>query len=251
VVRPQITEAAGREVEIQLSRLTLFAPDEMTSRWFISRDFAGDFGLEYSSEAAKLLRKALPRGAEVEYEADAVTVTIARKSNVVPALLAIYECLGWDPAEVLAAEPRVLSYKRPQPRKLAVGDVFLVPVAEGLFGIGQVLDVHYGHPTVAVFRVTGAEGELELGQAQICRSKPLTILHTLGNSLLMGKWRIIGNRGVRLNASSGPGGEIHQVGSVSYGWDGPVVEILRAHIGIGPWNPYPREQDSLVHLVME
>jgi len=31
-------------MEIELSRLTLFAPDEMTSHWFISRDFASDFG---------------------------------------------------------------------------------------------------------------------------------------------------------------------------------------------------------------
>lgn len=238
-------------MEIELSRLTLFAPDEMTSRWFISRDFAGDFGLEYSSEAAGRLRKALPHGAEVEYEADAVTVTIAKKSNVVPALLAIYECLGWDPAEVLAAEPRILSFKRPRPRKLAVGDVFLVPVAEEQFGIGQVLDVHYGHPTVALFRVTGTEGELEVGHAEICGSKPLTILHTLGNSLLTSEWRIIGNEPVRLKASSGPGREYGQVGSVSYGGDGPVVAILRAHLGIGPWNPYPNERDSLVHLVMK
>jgi hypothetical protein len=238
-------------MEIEFSRITLYAPDEMTSHWFISHDFAGEFGLEYSSEAAGRLRKALPRGAQMEYEADAVTVTIARKSNVVPALLAIYECLGWDPAEVLAAEPRILSFKRPPPRKLAVGDVFLVPVTEDQFGIGQVLDMHYGHPTVAVFRVTGPEGELELGQGQICRSKPLTILPTLGNSLLTGKWRIIGNERVRLNASSGPGGKMFEVGSVSYGGDGPVVEILRAHIGIGPWNPYPKEEFSLVRLVMK
>ncbi len=238
-------------MEIVLSRITLFAPDEMTSRWSISHDFAGEFGLEYSSEAAGRLRKALPRGAQIEYEADAVTVTIAKRSNVVPALLAVYECLGWDPAEVLAAGPRILAYERPRPRKIAVGDVFLVPVAEDQFGIGQVLDVHYGHPTVAVFRVTGTEGELEVGHAQICRGRPLTILHTLGNSLLTGKWRIIGNERVRLNPSSGPGGKMFEVGSVSYGWDGPVVQILRAHIGIGPWNPYPKEEDSLVHLVMK
>jgi len=31
-------------MEIELSRLTLFAPDEMISRWFISHDFAGEFG---------------------------------------------------------------------------------------------------------------------------------------------------------------------------------------------------------------
>jgi hypothetical protein len=230
-------------VEFELSHLKLFSPDEVLTYWWVDHDFAGEFGVEYSSDAARELRRILPHGARVDYEADLVTVRISRKANVVPTLATIYERLGWDQTELAELEPRVHSFKRPRPHRVAIGDVFLIPVAEDLFALGQVLDVHDIQQTIAVFPRLGREADLK--PALVEQAKPLTILHVIGVSLLKGEWRVIGSERVRLDPSSGPGGKLYEVGSRSYGNDWPVVPLLRANAGLAPW-----DRERLRDLVM-
>jgi hypothetical protein len=236
-------------MELTLNHIKLFSPDELLSYWFVTYDFAGALGLEYSRDAAKILKRALPPGgAKIDYEADVVTLRISGNDRVIPTLMAIYQQLGWDTAELIEIEPQILAFKRPRPRKVAVGDVFLVPVAPGLFGLGQVLDIHHKAPTVAIFTRLGSSADLE--RFAISEGKPLTILHIGGNSLYKGQWRIIGSSDVHLDPSCGPGGNRFDVGSTSWGGDGPIVDLLKAYAGSRSWEEGYRDPNELRKLVL-
>lgn len=236
-------------MDIKLGHIKLYSPDELSSYWFVRHDFAGAFGLEYSRDAAKFLKQVLPRGgARIDYEADAVTLWISRNDRLIPTLMAIYQRLGWDTAELTEIAQEVLAFKRPRPRKVAVGDVFLIPVASDLFGLGQVLDMNYKAPTVAIFTHLGSSAELEC--FEISKGKPLTILHILGNSLYNGQWRVIGSDKVRLDPSCGPGGKQFDVGSTSWSGDGPIVDLLQAYAGLRSWEEGYHDPNYLRKLVL-
>jgi hypothetical protein len=235
-------------MELTLSHVRLFSPDELLPYWFVSHDFAGALGLEYSRDAAKILRRAIPPGGgKIDYEADAVTLWISRNDRVIPTLMAIYQRLGWDTAELAEIEAQVLAFKRPRPRKVSVGDVFLVPVAPDLFGLGQVLDINHKAPTVAIFTCLGSSKDLE--RFTISEGKALTILHILGDSLYKGQWPIVGSNEVRLDASSGPGGKRFGEGSMSCG-DEPIVELLKAYAGLRTWEEGYHDPNELRKLVL-
>jgi hypothetical protein len=236
-------------MELTLSHVRLFSPDELRAYWFVSHDFAGALGLEYSRDAAKILKRAVPPGGgKVDYEANAVTLRISRNDHVIPTLMAVYQCLGWDTAELAEIEPQILAFKRPRPRKVSVGDVFRVPVAPDLFGLGQVLDINYKAPTVAIFTCRRSSKDLE--RFTISEGKALAILHIGGDSLYKGQWPIIGSSEVRLDPSSGPGGKCFGEGSTTFGGDGPIVNLLRAYAGLQTWEEGYYNPNELRKLVL-
>lgn len=236
-------------MKIELAHFTLHAPDELLSHWFVSHDFAGALGLEYSRDAAKALRAAVStRGVKIDYEADAVTVRTSRKAAVVPALREIYKCAGWDAAELESVESQVLTFKRPKRRTVRTGDVFLVPIGGDLFGMGQVLDLTHGLATIVVFSRIGKAVEFDRLRPKNC--SVLTIVHIHGSSLYTGQWPVIGTAPIEFDPSSGPNGKLGTVGSSNYGGDGPVRELLRAHAGLDDWVPLFGDPSHLRKLVM-
>lgn len=215
----------------------------------LAADFAGALGLEYSRDAARVLKNAISTpGIQIDYEADAVFVKTSRKGAIIPALRELYQRIGWDAAELDAVEAQVSKFKRPRPRKVAVGDVFLVPISDEIFGLGQVLDLKFRAPTIALFPFIGSrEDAADLNPSTRI---PLTILHIGGRSLYQGRWPIRGNDPVQHDPSSGPGGDRMAVGSRSYGGDGPVLELLRAYAGLDEWSPMFGESDYLKRLLV-
>jgi hypothetical protein len=100
-------------MNIPLAHLILVPPDEALSYWFVSHDFAAVLGIEFSRDAATVLRKLLaPYKVRIDYEADTVTLRIARKDSVIPALRALYAHVGWDTAELDDLEPTVRGFRR-------------------------------------------------------------------------------------------------------------------------------------------
>ena len=71
-------------MEVKLRHFTFHSPDDILPYWFVSHDFAQLFGVEYSSEAAKIFQRIMPSGVRIDYEADAVVMRIARKERVMP-----------------------------------------------------------------------------------------------------------------------------------------------------------------------
>jgi hypothetical protein len=236
-------------VNFKLTHFELFAPDELRSYWFISHDFAGLLGLEYSTEAAAAIKAVVAsRGVEVEHEADAVTLRIRRKELVIATLLSLYEAFGWDASEIHRIAPQIDSFKRPRPRVLSPGDVFLVPAAADLVGLGQILELNHKSPTIAIFTRRGPLDEFPL--TELARSKLLTVLHTTGLSLYKGDWPVVGSVAPFHDPASGPGGRMFEVGSKSYGGDGPVLALLQATAGRRSWSEGFHDPGYLRNLVM-
>ena len=222
-------------MQFQLSHFTLFPPDELLSYWFVSHDFAEELKLEHSKAAAATIKRALaPSGVKVDYEADAVTLRISRKEFVLPSLESLYALLGWSATELAALKPHIDAFKRPRPRSLVTGDIFHIPIADNLVGIGQILEINHKAPTVAVFTRIGTASEVQ--PSEVSRFKLLTILHIGGMSLYKGLWPVISSSAPLHNPSAGPGGKAYAVGSTSYGGDGPIVELLGAHAGHRSWS---------------
>lgn len=236
-------------MNITLKQITLHSPDELLGYWFVSHDFAEPLGLGHSRDAARALKSAIgPKLARIDYEADAVTVRVSRNDNVIPTLTAIYDLLGWDKAELADVAAQVSAFKRPRARKIAVGDAFLIPLATNLCGLGQVLDIHFKFPTVAVFTSLGTAEELS--SLDLTRCEPLTILHIHGNALYKGEWPIIGAAPVWLDPASGPGRKQGEVGSSSHGGDGPIANLLLAHAGLRSWEEGYHDPSYLRKLVL-
>lgn len=223
------------ETRFTLSHFSLHAPSEGRSYWFVSHDFADALGLDYSRDAARQLEQLLGGlGVRVDHEADTVTLCIKRNEDVIPALRALYSHAGWDPAELQQIEQSVRTFKRPRAKKLAAGDTFLIPISDDVVGLGQILEVRHKAPTVAVFRCVGSARDVERENPAALR--PLAIQHLgLGCSLLTGEWPIISSHPVVHSPSAGRGGARDSVGAVSFGGDGYIVELLRAHAGLDSW----------------
>ncbi len=236
-------------MDIELSHFTLYPPDELLPHWWVMHDFAGELGLEVQHDAAKELRKVLPPGTRMDYESDFVFIQVSKSERVVPTLRAIYERLGWDPAELTRLEAEVMAFRRPRPHRIAVGDVFVIPVEDELVALGQVLDKHYGSPTVAVF--PDLARVVDIDPATVVTAVPLTIVHIGGDSLYKGLWTVVSSQAVTLDPGAGPDGRNGEVGSCTYGGDGPVVDLLKAHSGLGSWDIDPRHRSRYLRkLVM-
>jgi len=193
-------------MKFELSQLTLFSPDEVLPHWFISHDFAALLGCEHSKQAAAVLDRAVAqRGVSIDYEADAVTLRISKKQLVVPTLSSLYDLFKWDPAELARIQPAIESFTRPKPRPVTAGDIFEVPVAADLAALGQVLEIRFKSPTVAIFRRPGPLGAIP--PSELADEPVLTILHIGGDSLYTGRWPIVGSCVPNHEPSSGPGGQ--------------------------------------------
>lgn len=71
------------------------------------------------------------------------------------------------------------------------GDVFLIPITDGNWVYGQILDDRYGELYVAIFEGTFVEDEIELDNVK--KLKPFILALTLDSLLWHGEWKIIGN----------------------------------------------------------
>lgn len=238
------------ETEFHLSHFSLHAPSAALSYWFVSHDFADVLDVDYTKEAARQLEQLLGGlGVRVDHEADAVTLRIKRNENVIPALRSIYAHAGWEPSELDRIAESVRTFKRPRAKKIAAGDTFLIPIGVDVVGLGQVLEVRYRAPTVAVFRCVGAARAVE--QENPASLKPLSILHLgLGCSLLTGEWPIISSHRVAHSPAAGRGGDRDSIGAISFGGDGYVVELLRAHAGLDTWEQGFADPDYLRKFVL-
>lgn len=218
-----------------LSHFSLHAPSVVLPYWFVSHDFADALHLEYSEEARTQLEGLLSGlGVQVDHEADSVTLRIKRNADVIPALRAMYAHVGWAQAELEQIEMAVRNFKRPRAKAIAEGDIFLIPIGDDMVGLGQVLKMSHKAPTVAVFRVVGLARDIERDDP--ASLKPLAILHLgLGCSLFTGGWPVISKRPVVHSPARGFGGARDGTGAVSFGGDGCVVSLLRAHAGLDTW----------------
>jgi hypothetical protein len=235
--------------QIQVGPIKINLPDENQSHFSIFHDLTELFGDEFQSDAVKKLRsrlKDIKPKASIDYEADNTHITT---SNV-DTLVAVINSIG----QLVTAEFKVTFQQvdinrineilkaakknRPKPKEWQTGDVFSIPLLNGTFAFGQVLDKKYC--TCALFNLQSDNSTLP--QEQFKRLQPISILHLSNGDLLNnGHWNILYNQTVTLNPNSGSGGRFGDIGSSSHGQCGAMTDLANAYWGLEPWNVLYRE----------
>ncbi|MBS1511610.1 MAG: hypothetical protein JST86_12260 [Bacteroidetes bacterium] len=238
-----------RQHQFQVGPIEINLPDENQSHFSIFHDLAELFGDKFQSDAVKKLRNKLkdvkPK-ASIDYEADNTHITTSNVDTLVAAITAIGELVTEEfrvPFQQLEKAPITEFFKaakknRPKPKEWKPGDVFSIPLLNGTFAYGQVLDKKYC--TCALFNLQSDNSTLAEEHFNIL--KPISILHLSNGDLLNnGHWNILYNQPVTLNPDSGSGGRWGDIGSLSYGQCGAMTDLANAYWGLKPWNVMYRE----------
>jgi hypothetical protein len=199
-----------------------------------------------NSEAAEDLVEALAAnrsavGTDVEHEADQVVV----RSRTLDALIGALEVAlklarpqqSLHQAEIEGLRSAAEQWRPPAEVAWKPGDVFALPLANGEFAFGRVLDSHY--PTCSLYELTSAEAKQRL--TEIVGSKVLGHVRVGPDRLFDGRWLIIGN------VPLGPVETLKaQWAGLRQNWSGGTGELLEdfanACNGLVPWNVKANER---------
>jgi hypothetical protein len=220
-------------------------PDENGRSFWIFEDCAELIGLEFQSEAFKILKSRLkdtkPKPS-MDYEADYLHISSANVDTILATIESIIELSSPETRTKFGnidfiALKKELSWakkNRPKPKQWQIGDVFSVPLKDNSFTIGQVLDKRY-HCTCAVFDHRTFT-QLNITATEFRKLKPISILHLAADQLNNGNWRILFNTKVTVNPDAGQGGKYGEIGSISYGSGKTLTDFAEVYWGLDPWN---------------
>ncbi len=141
--------------------------------------------------------------------------------------------------------------RKKQVPRVARGDVFLVPLLDDTFAVGQILGVEcdaFHAPACALFDLTTEQPKVE--------SCPLTVDHLVASLfvtpdlLAMGVWPVVATSEVRLPASIYPYESTRKHGFVGAVVEGSAIvqEFMNAFHALAPWDAWhdPNFLDSLL-----
>ncbi|MFO0751642.1 MAG: hypothetical protein U1F43_39145 [Myxococcota bacterium] len=230
------------EDHVEVGALTVFFPTgSMRSFWFM-HDLAGLFGDEVNADAERRLRLALserPKGRlGLDVEADSVLVS-ASNAALMQRVLEAVRALCRDPEDLptaaLAAAQRAMeAAPKPKRQRWQIGSVFAVPLADGAWAFGQVVDSPGPRlgATLALYEHRRAEPALGPDEVlDVVTARTLTILHTTASDLDDGVFRVVGEGPIALDPGSGP----HGPRAAGRSWDG-IATVANAWYGLYPWN---------------
>lgn len=151
-------------------------------------------------------------------------------------------------------------------QKARAGDVFLIPIDETRWGIGQIAGDWKGELYIVIFDAVWHDRNVD--PATVNTSKPLFAALSLDAKIHHGDWPIIGNVAANLGAIPQPVFKVNQDGAVflesrdrtvtrrASEAEADVLRLrtviapvrlekaLKAHNGIGDWNP---RYDDLIY----
>ena len=143
------------------------------------------------------------------------------------------------PAQALTVEkPRRLAMSK-RHNVVEAGDVFLVPLLDGRYSVGQVLDFMMPNaPSCAIYgQTTPFPPERPI---EILRNDVICSVSTTRDLLDSGRWKVVANRSVQLERARWPNEQFRSrnwVGAVTQG-SGIVENFLNAFHGLAPWDRY-------------
>ncbi|MCG8487367.1 MAG: Imm26 family immunity protein [Candidatus Thiodiazotropha sp.] len=139
---------------------------------------------------------------------------------------------------------------RKKRQKLHVGDLFLVPLLDGTYTIGQIVSIEKEalNSVVCVFTATKVDGNSN--DVTIDINNIISVQFTTPDLLKSGDWPIVGNEmpvsvnnyinldGLRMSGFIG----------VTVTGSGNIIELMNAYYGLSPWNDFhdPNYLDSLL-----
>jgi hypothetical protein len=228
----------------KIGPLKINLPDENQSSFSIFEDLAEFFGKEFQREAVKLIRAKLisvkPKAA-IDYESDFTHITTSNVDTLLSVISAIIDLSTQEhkhrfgQVDWAALKEKFINSKKnkPKPKQWLTGDVFAVPLVDGSFAFGQVLEKKYC--TCALFDLRLMDSSLN--QETFRSLQPVSIVHLSNGDLLNnGHWQVLFNEKVTVNPNSGQGGRFGEIGSTSYGGCSILEDFSNAYWGLAPWN---------------
>jgi hypothetical protein len=193
------------KTDIQIGKFTLWLPDESSKQYYIFHDLAELFGVEFQSEAVKILKKELETKSlkpkpDIDCESDGTSIRTTNADCIYQVALSIdkltmpEQSSGFTNSEWTDILRQLKEWKRPKPKKWMEGDIFCFKLQDGSFTFGQIVKKPTEItkiPTLALFDVKSEKQQIDFNQLK--RANVITILHLLEMNLQNGKWEIIGN----------------------------------------------------------
>jgi hypothetical protein len=225
---------------VTVAGIDIFLPTASDPDFDFMENLAERFGVETNADAEKQLRRALreaegaPKGrVSMDHEGDFVFVRSRSWAAVLFAAQTVLGISGTTIAEdeLTKAQQLLSEWRRPKAQRWDIGDVFAIPLGDATFAAGQVLGTYLVRsPTCALFEVRCDRPDaIDVDEAIGARA--ITILHTDGQHLASGHWRVLGRREPAMRAEAGPWG----TGGTSSG-DETLAQLARTYWGLLPWN---------------
>lgn len=241
----------GRKIETtyKLGKLDILLPDASTSYFFIDEDLAELFKVETNIEATKLLRKTarnkmkpdLYKRIGFDYESSAVIIRTTNAELILEIALIIHELANVNLSEevINLAKDYLLSHKRPKKQKWKEGDIFHFLLEDNTYAFGQVVWKSSKHAVCGLFDFHKSDVPTV---EEIISNSFISVLSLIPSPLDNHRWKIIGNRDVKLQKK-----DVRQEfrGSSSIGSrdfsSGIFEKLANAFFGVTPWNVFAKE----------
>ena len=135
-------------------------------------------------------------------------------------------------------------------QKVSVGDVFAIPLSDGRWALGQVVEEWMPRIIcVALFdRVVPKPAAVDFTNLGSVIALPSVAMAEVAN----GYWTKVGNTSVQADRGFAPHAEFESQRFVGATWSsGKIVEdFLSAYHGIGSWEPYPATPGRLRSMLL-
>ncbi|MGY3779104.1 Imm26 family immunity protein [Isobaculum melis] len=225
--------------KITFGKIDIQLPSETLTVFEIFEDLATLFETDYQSEAVARLKKelnkipALKPKPTIDYEADRTSLT-SRSATTIYCVAECINHLAASEEQLTTLEKEQImttlkTWKRPKPQRWQIGDVFSIPLMDGTFMFGQVIDTYLtkSSPICLLFELK--KSQEKVGDAELAVSQVITVLNIDNEPLNNGTYKVLHHmqcfmsKAQRVNANTSYGGTI-------------MTALGNAYYGLEPWN---------------
>jgi hypothetical protein len=137
--------------------------------------------------------------------------------------------------------------------KSKIGDLFHIPLVDGRFGVGQIVDQWMGTVIcIAVFDEVHNDASQKLSAA-LHTLKVISLPSVSKSEIDKGYWPVFDSAPVGINLELAPHRQFANVNYIGATWDsgGVVEKLLDAYFCGATWEPYPGRLGHLKSLLIQ
>ena len=168
--------------EIQFGHFSISFPDFTFNTFTIFEDLADFFGVDYQSDAVKILKKELNQlelkpKPSIDFESDNTQIesrsaeTIFKVANLIMDLTIPEKQIKLTNTDSNDIFQSLKSWKRPAKQKWNAGDVFSIPLKNNTYCFGQIIGTHITKrsPICALFELNNKNDKTNFDELSNCR----------------------------------------------------------------------------------
>ncbi|MFB3167350.1 Imm26 family immunity protein [Neobacillus sp. 179-C4.2 HS] len=151
------------ESSLLVGKIAINFPDYSSKEFFIFEDLAELFNFETNYEAEKYIKKKLKENGikkvSIDSESDFVSIQTKSHSLILDIAILINELanVSLDKETIRDLKNTLISVKPPKKQKWRLGDIFTIPIEDGTFCFGQIVELIEGtFPICVVFNLNNS-----------------------------------------------------------------------------------------------